>query len=90
LPGGDKKHKKAQNAQRERMFGQLPLGLLCLFAVIRLEVALARFVTAIAIELDYVAGAFARRAAILLARLRCATAWWVLTFFFVSHDPSWL
>jgi hypothetical protein len=53
-----------------------------------LEIPLALFVTAIAIEFDCVAGTFARRTAILCAWLRFASARWVLTFLSVRHDAS--
>jgi hypothetical protein len=53
-----------------------------------LEISLALFVTAIAIELDCVTRAFTGCAAVFSAFLRRTRARWILAFVFVSHDSS--
>jgi len=55
---------------------------------VKLEIPLTLFVTAIAIQLDRVTWAFARRAAILLPVRRVACARRVLAFSFLSHKSS--
>jgi hypothetical protein len=53
-----------------------------------LEISLALFVTAIAIEFDCVTRPFTGCAAIFSAFLRRTRARWILAFVFVSHDSS--
>jgi hypothetical protein len=51
-----------------------------------LEVSLTGIVSTVAIQLDSLAGSFARSATVFAVRLWRAAAGWVLTFFFVSHN----
>jgi hypothetical protein len=85
---GTESHEKAQKAQKE-LTDTRNLCASCAFFVaiaLSLEISLTRIVSAVAIQLNGLAGAFARSATVFPVGLRRASARWIFAFLFVSHN----
>jgi len=81
------RHKQAQKAQDGSRYTLAVFAPFVPFAGrIALEISLTHVVSAIAIQLDCLAGAFAGSATVFPVGLRRACARWVFAFFFVSHN----